>query len=406
MKIGNRHLTGGKATLLILFLSALAVAVFRMSTSLAAVTNLNDNTPWGLWKAWDVIIIVPLGASGFTMAFVRYFLKAERYEFIMRRSVIWAAIAYLSMSIRLFFDIGLPWRLPYPIVFWGNIHSALFEVAWCVALYIIVLLFENLPRLMEQSGKALWLKLERSLHIILPVFVLAGILLSTMHQSSLGTLYMIVGERIDPLWYHPWLNYIFLLTSIAAGFSVAILIEAASNRLYKTKFETGLLARLGVAVNVVLLITLAWRIEALAAESALKQIFIARIETFLWWLEILAGYAVPIVILSSRKWRNSRRGLVWAAGATVFGMVLLRLNVVFTGMNADMHVHYFPSWTEWLFSIGFTAGTLLAWTWFAETLPGILGRDAKLGVDATNLPEAGSIKPKRMRLFSPGHSRG
>ena len=158
MKIGNRHLTGGKATLLILFLSALAVAVFRMSTSLAAVTNLNDNTPWGLWKAWDVIIIVPLGASGFTMAFVRYFLKAERYEFIMRRSVIWAAIAYLSMSIRLFFDIGLPWRLPYPIVFWGNIHSALFEVAWCVALYIIVLLFENLPRLMEQSGKAVWLK--------------------------------------------------------------------------------------------------------------------------------------------------------------------------------------------------------------------------------------------------------
>jgi Ni/Fe-hydrogenase subunit HybB-like protein len=376
MKHGNRQLTRGRSILWILFLSALAVALVRLFTSLATVTNLNDETPWGLWKAWDVIIIVPLGASGFTLAFVRYFLKAEKYEFIMRRSVVWAAIAYLSMSIRLFFDIGLPWRLPYPIVFWGNIHSALFEVAWCVALYIIVLLFENLPRLMEQSGKAVLHRLERSLHVFLPLFVLAGILLSTMHQSSLGTLYMIVGERIDPLWYHPWLNYIFLLTAIAAGLSVAILIEAASNRLYRTEFQTHLLAKLGAAADVVLAIALIWRIEALMAEGTLRQIFVLRYETFLWWLEILAGYVIPILILSKRAWRNRRRGLVWASAATVFGVVLLRLNVVFTGMNADMKVHYFPSWTEWLFSIGFTAGTLVAWAWLAERLPGILGRSS------------------------------
>jgi Ni/Fe-hydrogenase subunit HybB-like protein len=268
--------------------------------------------------------------------------------------------------------------LPYPIVFWGNIHSALFEVAWCVALYLIVLFFENMPRVMERSGKTLGLKLERSLHIVLPMLVLAGILLSTMHQSSLGTLYMMVGKRIDPLWYHPWLNYIYLLTAIAAGLSVAILIEAASNRLYKTEFETGLLAKLAVAVNVALVLTLAWRIEALAAEGTLGLIFTARYATALWWLEILAGYVVPILILSNQAGRNSRRGLVWAAGVTVLGMALLRVNVVFTGMNATMNANYFPSWTEWLFSIGFTAGTLVAWTWFAEGLPGILWRSDNL----------------------------
>ncbi|HYG60686.1 MAG TPA: NrfD/PsrC family molybdoenzyme membrane anchor subunit [Symbiobacteriaceae bacterium] len=377
LSLGKWKYTHTKGLMLGLFAVAIAVAVYRLFMGLGASTNLSDNTPWGLWKAFDVIVVVPLGASGFTMAFVRYFLKAEKYEYIMRRSVIWAAIMYLSMGLRLAFDIGLPWRLPYPIVFWGNIHSPLFEVAWCVALYLIVLLVENLPRVTERMGAAWAHKLEHGVHWVAPAFVLGGVLLSSMHQSSLGTLYMIVGKRMDPLWYHPWLNYIYLLTAIAAGLSVTILIEHYTSKSYKTAFHTNLLAKLGVAVAAALAVALVWRVGSLAAEGQLAQIFRPRLATGLWWAEMLVGYVMPIVILANSAWRNSRGPLVLAAAGTVVGMISLRMNVVFTGMAADMGSTYFPSLSEILFTVGATAGTLVIYTIFVEKLPGTLGIEAK-----------------------------
>jgi Ni/Fe-hydrogenase subunit HybB-like protein len=373
---GQYKWTPAKAALWLAFAAAIGMSVYRLAVGLGAVTNLSDTTPWGLWKAFDVIVVVPLGASGFTMAFVRYFLKADRYEQIMRRSVVWAAIMYLSMGVRLAFDIGLPWRLPYPLVFWGNIHSALFEVAWCVALYLIVLLVENLPRLTERLGSEKAHKVEHAVHWVAPGFVLVGVLLSSMHQSSLGTLYMIAGKRLDPLWYHPWLNYIYLLTAVAAGLSVTILIERVCARLYRTKFETELLARLAVAVWVALAVAFVWRIGAMAAEGQLGQIFRPRTATYLWWAEMLVGYVVPLVVLAVRRWRTSMAGLTWAAAAAVAGMMMLRLNVVFPGMNAALKAQgYFPSLGEWVVTLGYTAGTLVVFTWLAERLPGILGRD-------------------------------
>ncbi|HLN65428.1 MAG TPA: NrfD/PsrC family molybdoenzyme membrane anchor subunit [Symbiobacteriaceae bacterium] len=373
---GRYKLTPVKTALWVLFAGALVMSVYRLFVGLGAVTHLSDTTPWGLWKAFDVIVVVPLGASGFTMAFVRYMLKADKYEQIMRRSVVWAAIMYLSMGMRLAFDIGLPWRLPYPLVFWGNIHSALFEVAWCVALYLIVLFVENIPRVIERFGSARAHKLEHAVHWVAPAFVLVGVLLSSMHQSSLGTLYMIAGKRMDPLWYHPWLNYIYLLTAIAAGLSVTILIEWASARLYGTQFETGLLAKLAVAVWVALAIAFVWRIGSMAAEGQLGQVLRPRTATYLWWTEMLVGYALPLVVLAVRSWRNSKNGLVLAAAGTVIGMIMLRMNVVFPGMNAALKANgYFPSWGEWLVTIGYTAGTLVVFTWLAEKLPGVLGRD-------------------------------
>lgn len=366
--------TPTKLTLLFLFLVAAGIAIYRLFVGLGASTNLSDTTPWGLWKAFDVIVVVPLGASGFTMAFVRYILKAEKYEQIMRRSVVWAAIMYISMGARLAFDIGLPWRLPNPLIFWGNIHSPLFEVAWCVALYLIVLFVENIPRVTERMGAAWAHRFEHGIHFLAPGFVLFGVLLSSMHQSSLGSLYMIAGKRMDPLWYHPWLNYIYLLTAIGAGLSVTILIEWFSSRLYKTPFQTALLAKLGVAVAVAIGIAGAWRIWALMSADHLDLIFQARYETALWWLEILAGYVMPLVILCNGAWRNRKSLLTLAAAGVIFGMILLRMDVVFPAMNKALGASgYFPSATELLFTIGATAGTFVIFTWLAETLPGILG---------------------------------
>lgn len=373
MKLGKWSLNGFKALCLLLFAGTVGVIVYRLFTGLGASTGLNDTAPWGIWKAFDVVVIVPLGGAGFTMAFVRYFVNDARYEMIARRSVVWAAIAYLSMGARLMFDIGLPWRLPNPLIFGGNIHSALFEVAWCVALYLIVLFFENLPRVAERFGTAKAEHFEHGVHKILPFFVLFGILLSSMHQSSLGTIFMIVGKRIDPLWYHPWLNYMFLLTAIAAGLSVAVCIEGLTAKYYNTKYETGLLGNLMTAVAAFLAVAFVWRIGSLAAEGTLGNAFVFSGKALLWWAEQILLFILPLALLVSKKARYTRSTQLLAAASTVIGMVMFRLNVNFTGMAADLNMHYTPTWMEWLFTIGFTAGTVVAFTAFVELLPGILG---------------------------------
>ncbi|MGE5674352.1 MAG: NrfD/PsrC family molybdoenzyme membrane anchor subunit [Mycobacterium leprae] len=374
MKLGRWKPDAFKSGLLVLFLVAIAISVYRLFVPLSAFSNIDDQTPFGLWKAWDVIVVVPMGAAGFTMAFVRYWANDARYEMIERRSVIWAALCYISMGARLMIDLGHPFRIVYPLVFWGNIHSPLFEVAWCVFLYLIVLFFENLPRLTERfpgEKAAYWS--HKLHHSIVPWFALAGILLSSMHQSSLGSLYLAVGKRIDPLWYHPWLNYIFLLTAVAMGLSFTILIEAFTAKYYKTKFETGLLANLGVAIAAALSVAFVWRIGSMIADGSIGGAFKASANALLWWLENITLYVLPLIVLWQKKLRNNAKWLVGAAASVAFGAALFRMNVALTGMAADMKSSYVPSFTEFLFSVGWTAGIVGLFTLFAEFLPGMLG---------------------------------
>ena len=367
------RMSPGKGLLLALFGAAAVVAVWRLFMGLGAATGLNDSMPWGLWKIYDVVVVVPLGATGFVMAFIRYFTpRGERYEYLNRRAVIWAAIMYLSMGVRLAFDIGIPWRIIYPIVRGGNLHSPLFEIAWCVFLYLIVLFFENISRVAEEQKRPWVKKADHLLHKILPGFVLVGVLLSTMHHSSLGTLFMITGKRMDPLWYHPWLNYVYLLTSIATGMAMMMVLETLTSRYYKIKFETDLLARLAPWVAGILSFVLAWRLGAMAAEGQIGQIFVPRVETALWWAEILLGYVAPIAILFSRA-RFTQKGLMAGGLLTVLGMIALRLNVGFTALMGALNAQYTPTIPEILFTVGATAGTVVIYTWFVETLPSILG---------------------------------
>ncbi|MFZ5823366.1 MAG: NrfD/PsrC family molybdoenzyme membrane anchor subunit [Bacillota bacterium] len=368
-------ITPFKGVLLALFGIAVVVAVVRLFTGLGAVTGMNDSFPWAIWKTVHIIIFVPLGASGFTMAFVRYFTPGgARYEQMMRRAVIWAAIAYLSAGASLAFDIGLPWRIANPLLFGGNLHSPLFEVAWCMALYIMVLFFENVPRVMERQKRQWVHKLEHTLHKIMPGFVLFGVLLSTMHQSSLGAIFMIAGKRLDPLWYHPWINYTFLLTAIASGLAVMIMIEGWSNHYYKTTFQTNLLSKFAPWIAGLLAVTLLWRISSMVTEGTLSLVMTSGFKSLLWWGEIIVGYLLPIGLFLSPL-RQNRWGLVAGAMATIGGMISLRANTAMTGLWEALNASYVPKLPEVLFSVGAVAGTLVIYNWFVETLPAILGRD-------------------------------
>lgn len=382
-RFGRFTMNPFKWVLLLLSVGFFAVIVWRTAVGLGAVTNLSDTAPWGTWKVWDVIAYIPLGASGFTLAFVRYIVKDERYEQIARRAVMWAIIAYASSGLRLMFDIGVPWRLPMPLLFSRNIHSALLEVAWCMFLYLIVLLMENAPRLMERFHQDWIVKAEHVLHKILPIFVLGGVLLSLMHQSTLGTIFMVMGKRVDPLWYHPWLNYLFLLTAIAGGLGVSIVIEALMHRYYKVKFETALLSKMGVAMLVALVVAFVWRIGAMAAAGSLGNAFAMRGAVLSWWVEIITLFVVPIILLANSAWRSSRRHLTMAAASTVFGMLLYRLNVGFPGIAATMKSTYVPTFPELLFSVGGTALTILLFLFAAEKLPGVLGKDTPAHAEET-----------------------
>src|SRR5512137_1095249 len=146
------------------------------------------------------------------MAVVHLF-HLRRFEPIVRPTVLTGFLGYLFVVFALLFDLGQPWRIWHALVFW-NPHSVMFEVAWCVMLYTTVLALEFAPVVLERF------RLERPRRMLRAVstpLVIAGVILSTLHQSSLGSLYLIVPEKLHPLWYSPLLPVLFYLSAVGIG---------------------------------------------------------------------------------------------------------------------------------------------------------------------------------------------
>ena len=186
----------GRMVLLVLATLAVISALVRLFLGLGATTNLNDAYPWGLWISFDVLTGVALAGGGFTMAAIIYVFNLKKFEPLLRPAKISAFIGYLMFIVGLFLDLGLPWRIWHPMVMW-NPHSVLFEVAWCVMLYTTVLSIDVLIMALERFKKDEWVQFLRNIYV---VFIVAGIMLSTLHQSSLGALYLLMPEKMSELW--------------------------------------------------------------------------------------------------------------------------------------------------------------------------------------------------------------
>ncbi len=314
----------------------------RFFHGLGAATNLTDEFPWGLWIGFDVLCGVGLAAGGFTVAAVVYIFNIRKFKSIVRPAILTAFLGYLMVIMAILFDLGRPYRIWHPIVMW-NPHSVMFEVGWCVMLYTTVLALEFSQVVLERLK---WAKLLKFIQNIVIPLVILGVLFSTLHQSSLGSLYLIVPEKLYPLWYSPLLPVLFFISAIAVGFAMVIFESYLSSRAFNKQLEKPLLSDLARIVVFILMLYLVLKFQDFARRDAWSYLFINRTETYFFWAEILGGVIIPMTLLSFRKVRKNQLILFLSIIMVILGFVMNRLNVAITGMESYAKAGYFPSWME------------------------------------------------------------
>jgi len=341
MKPRLPKVTVWRAIFAAIMLSGLYATYLRVFYGLGGSTNLTDKFPWGLWIGFDVLCGVGLAAGGFTLVAIVHIFAIERYKPVLRPAILTAFLGYTLVVVGLLFDLGHPERLWHPLVMW-NPHSVMFEVAWCVTLYSTVLFLEFLPVVFEKLG---WHKPMLWIHRISVPLMILGVLLSTLHQSSLGTLYLIVPEKLYPLWYSPLLPLLFYVSAIGVGLAMTIFESWHSSRAFGRALELPLLASIGRVLAVLMSVYLWIRFLDMMHRGVFGLLAQNRIETWLFALEI-ALLAVPTVLLYQARIRMNPGSLYACAVMIVLGFVANRLNVGITGLEAGSGTHYVPKWSE------------------------------------------------------------
>jgi len=322
-----------------------------------------------------------MAAGGFTLAATVHIFNLKRYEPIVRPAILTAFLGYVLVIAALLFDLGRPYRVWHPLVMW-NPRSVMFEVGWCVTLYTTVLAMEFLPAVLERFGLARPLKWMR---IALIPLVIAGVVLSTLHQSSLGSLYLIVPHKLHPLWYSPLLPILFYVSAICVGLAMTIFESWHSSKAFGRSLEISLLARLARVLAVLLAFYLVMRFLDLAQRGALKLLLEPRIESYLFGLEI-SLMLLPMLLLFRHHVRWNPWALYACSVMVIFGFVTHRLNVSVTGMEAGSGTHYLPKWTEMAVTLSIVALGFAIFRFVARYLP-IFEEESSHGVAAAE-PES------------------
>jgi Ni/Fe-hydrogenase subunit HybB-like protein len=363
-KLPLPRLTFWSVVFAVIMAAGLYASYLRFFHGLGAATNLSDGFPWGLWIGFDVLCGVGLAAGGFTLVAVVHIFNIERYKPILRPAILTAFLGYLLVIVALMFDLGRPYRIWHALVMW-NPRSVMFEVAWCVMLYTTVLMLEFIPVVFERFG---WRKALRWVRMISVPLVILGVILSTLHQSSLGSLYLIVPEKLYPLWYSPMLPVLFFISAICVGLAMTIFESWHSSKAFGKHLELPLLASMARVLAVLLGVYLTIRAVDLVHRGVLPLVMEWRTETYLFGLEI-ALMLLPMLLLFRRRVRLNPRALYACAVMVVFGFVAHRLNVSVTGMEANAGASYLPRWTEVAVTLAIIAAGFAVFRLAAKYLP-------------------------------------
>jgi Ni/Fe-hydrogenase subunit HybB-like protein len=367
---------------------AAAVATARFLFGLGATTHLSDGTPWGLWVGFDVMGGVALAAGGFVITATVYIFNLEKYHSIVRPAVLTAFLGYVAVVVGLLFDLGLPWHIWHMMIYW-NPHSPLFEVGWCVMLYLTVLTLEFFP-VPAEDFSALARVRRFLIKFRIPLVVL-GIALSTLHQSSLGSLFLIMPYRLFPLWYSPILPILFFVSAVGLGLLMVIFESHFTAYLYRRKPETHLMYPLGVAARWVLILYVVLRFGDLAIRSQLHDLFGGQWQVKLFWIEMALMIVIPLILLSAPQFRE-RINWQWAAAAIgVSGIVLNRIDVGGLGDLGRGTGLYIPEWTELVVSLGIVAAATLVFLVTIEHFKVWERRPADPNADPHKLPELDKV---------------
>jgi len=406
-----KYLTPASVVLLLLMAAGAVAAIYRYGQGLGSSTNLSDQYPWGLWVGVDVMSGVALAAGGFTTAALVYLFGGQKYGALVRPAVLTGFLGYAFVVIGLLLDLALPWHIWHPIIMWPE-HSVMFAVAWCEMLYLAVLALEITPVVFERfkrTGKALgvWRKftdlfavaaiawfvglmslswiwaivtlifftvLALALRAVGParpgvplMLIIAGVVFSTMHQSSLGSLFLLMKDKLDPLWWTPSLPINFLLSAVAVGFAMVIFEATLSARAFRRPIEKDALAGLGRFLAYSLWIYLGFRIVDLTVQGNLAAV--AGSKSHLFLLEVIPGVLAPAAVLSSARLRQNTVSLFIAATLVVFGVVFNRCNVAWLAMDMPGDAKYFPSLVEITITISIIAALAFFFTLAVKTVP-------------------------------------
>jgi Ni/Fe-hydrogenase subunit HybB-like protein len=293
------------------------ITVVRFTKGLGAVTNLSDQFPWGLWIGFDMLVGIGVAAGGFAVAAAVHVLHLDDFKPILRPTILTAFLGYLFAILALLMDLGRPWNIWHPIIMW-NPHSVMFEVGWCVMLYTTVLFLEFSPVLFDRFHLR---RAGRMLHAIAPILVIVGVILSTLHQSSLGSLFLIMPEKVHPLWYSPILPVLFFVSALAAGLGMVVVESWFSKRAFGKPIEAELLGRLSRASVVIIALYLALRLRDLQVRGALSQVLQFDRQSWTFLIELGVGFALPMVLLASERFRRSSKRLAFSQGLVVLGFI-------------------------------------------------------------------------------------
>ncbi len=354
-----------KAVFLAVMLAGAWGTAVRFTRGLGPSTNLSDQFPWGIWIGFDVLCGVMLAAGGFTLTAAVHIFNIKRLHPIIRPTILTAFLGYVLVCIALLFDLGRPYNIWHPLIM-RNPHSVMFEVAYCVMLYTAVLSLEFSPVVLERFNLQKPLKVIRA--VLIPL-VICGVILSTLHQSSLGTLYLIMPTKLHPFWYSPLLPVFFFISAIAVGLAMTIFESSMSSKHFGRELELPILQELGRVLLVVLSVYTILRFEDLLHRGVLKQLFQPSYETNLFLLEVAMSMIAPLVLLSFKRVRTSPNGLYWTAVLVVLGFITNRLNVSITGMETAAGLHYVPKWTEIAITGAIIAAGFAAFGFAVKYLP-------------------------------------
>ncbi|MBI3125236.1 MAG: Ni/Fe-hydrogenase cytochrome b subunit [Ignavibacteriales bacterium] len=383
--IEKKYFTPVVIGLAVIALNGMLFLLARFIFGIGAVTNLDNQHPWGIWIGVDVAAGVALAAGGFTTAALGHIMHKDQYHAIIRPALLTAALGYTFVAVSVMIDLGRPYFIWHPLLMWNG-SSVLFEVGICVMIYLTVLYIEFLPivterfigrvnlpgflKMFNQSTDKLLRVLDKGLEKTMFIFIIAGVVLSCLHQSSLGTLMVIAGPKMHPLWQTPILPLLFLLSAISVGFPMVIMESLITSRSFNLKPETNILSDLGSMVAPLLGIYLAFKV----GDMVIRQTFVYLTEistaSVMFTLEMVLGIVIPLRIFLSRSLSKSPIALFIAAILVVLGVLMNRINNFLVAYTPPYEIHsYFPSFGEISVTLGFVALEVLFFRFFVIQLP-------------------------------------
>jgi len=379
----------GLGTLILGFLSllGLVLVVYRWINGLGMTTGLSDGRGWGLWISFDVLCGIALAAGAFSVAGTVYILHLKEFYPILRPTVLTGFLGYALAAFAISVDLGFPQRIYYMLYNW-NIHSPLFEVGWCVMIYATVLALELSPIVFEKFNMKAPLKIIRSITIPL---VILGIVLSTMHQSSLGTLFILMPHRVHPLWYSSIMPILFFISAVAAGLAMVIVESTWSFFGLKHKLETKLLAKIARVIPFVLAIYAVARFAEIIISGDGIYLFTGDKYSILFWVEILINVIIPIVLFSLPGVRKKPMQMFSTALLVVFGLLLNRFNVSLVAFSAGA---YAPTWIEIFVTIGMVSIGAFVFALASHYLPVFSHpTDEKIKIEKEEITKVSELEP-------------